>query len=479
MFGLFKAKSKKPVQKPVQKRSFSSGSINRLTADWDTSSSTPNSDVYADLQKMKSRSRGLVQNNGYAKKYMIAVEVNTIGKNGIRLQCMSKDTNGNYDNAANDQIEKAWQKWGANCDVTGTMSWVDFQSAAITAVAQDGEVLIRIVENYDNDFGFALQMIEADQLDINLNDSNRRIVMGVELDKYNKPVAYHVTKGHPSNNAYTGDHIRIPADEVIHLFKTLRVGQVRGVPFMHAGMSALNMLDRYQEAEITAARVAAGKMGFYKTPTGTEYAGQKVDNDVIMEVEPGTFEELPMGWEFQTFDPQHPTTAYEAFTKQILKGIASAWGISYESLSNDRSDVNYSSIRQGALEERDGWRMLQAWLSDQMHTKVYEKWLPMAMLKGEVVLPLSKLDKFMDIEWVGRGFQWIDPLKDASANIALARNGLKSHQSIVSEQGMNIEDVYAQLSKEKELREKLGLVTDFDSQLLEIMMQGAENEDQG
>ena len=477
MFGLFKNKKSTDVEvHKAKKRSFSAGTINRLTADWSTDSSTPNSDVYADLNKLRSRSRGLVQNNGYAKKYIGLVTANVVGKNGIQLQAMSKDANDKYDTMANDQIEAAWMKWSKQCDVTGTMSWVDFQTQAIGATAQDGEVIIRMVKSYDNDFGFALQMIEADQLDVNLNDERRNIVMGIELNAFGRPVAYHITKGHPSSNMYRSEHVRIPAEEIIHLYRPLRVGQVRGVPWMHSSMSALNMLDRYEEAELTAARVAAGKMGFYKTPTGNEYStGITEDNDVIMEVEPGTFEEMPAGWEFQTFDPTHPTSAYEAFTKNVLRSVASGLGVSYESLSNNRSDVNYSSIRQGALEERDNWRVLQTWLSERLSDRVYKEWLPLAMLTGELNLPLSKTAKFEDVTWIGRGFQWIDPSKDAQANILLAKEGLKSHKEIVGEQGKNIADVYAQIAKEKDAREKLGIVTSSDAGILETL-QGVENE---
>ena len=475
MFGLFKKKNKEK-QLP-QKRSFAAGAISRLTADWTTTSSTPNSDVYSDLNKIRARSRNLVQNSGYAKKYLTLASTNIVGKNGIDLQCMFKDPDGTYDTRANDEVEKAFDRWGMQCDVTGTLSWVDFQARAVETAAQDGEVIIRMVKNYDNDFGFALQMIEADQLDINLNDEDRRIVMGVELDGFGRPIAYHFTKGHPSSTSYSNEHIRVPAEEIIHWFKPLRVGQVRGVPWMHAGMSALNMLDRYQEAELTAARVAAGKMGFYKTPTGNEYIGEKEDNDVIMEVEPGTFEELPAGWEFQSFDPTHPTTAYEAFQKNVLRSVASAWNVSYESLASDRENVNYSSIRQGALEERDNWRQLQASMSRTIHSRIYAEWLPMAIMKGQINLPMSKIDKFMDVSWVGRGFNWVDPLKDATANIMLANEGLKSHSEIVSEQGKNIEDVYAQLAKEKELRDKLGLTTKFDTLLIETLAAAGEDDE--
>lgn len=464
-------------KKKDKKRSFSGASVSRLTSDWTTTSSTPNSDVYADLGKLKTRSRNLVQNNGYAKKFINSVRNNVVGSHGLILQCMAKDNNGTYDKAANDIIEEAWQKWAECCDVTRKMSLIDVQDSAIEAVAQDGEVIIRMVKNFKNEFGFALQLIEADHLDINLNDADKRIVMGIEMDEYNSPIAYWITKGHPSSTSYRGDHIRIPADEIIHLYKPLRIGQVRGVPWLHAGMGAIHMLDKYQEAELTAARVAAGKMGFYKTPSGDEYHGEKDNDDVLSEVEPGTFEELPQGWDFQAFDPQHPTTAYQEFTKTVLRSVASALGVSYESLSNDREGVNYSSIRQGALEERDQWKALHTWLGRHLMTRVYTEWLPIAMLKNKVSLPVGKIDKFMNIKWQARGFAWVDVYKEAVSNVLLAKAGLKSHQEIVSEQGKNIEDVYAQIAKEKAERERLGIITDFDAELLDILTQGVNNGD--
>lgn len=470
MFNLFKKKEVvKTTSKIMKHRSFAAGSISRLTSDWSTSNSTPNSDIFADLIKIRARARNLVQNNGYAKKFVTTADTNVVGTRGISLQCMFKDVNGKYDKEANQHVEKMFIKWAKKCDVTKTMTWVEFQSAFLTAYLQDGEAIARKVVNFKNEFGFALQLIEADHLDINLNDSRRNIVMGIEFDEFSSPLAYHFTKSHPSAAIYNGNHIRVPADEIIHLFDPLRVGQVRGVTRMHAGMSALNMLDKYQEAELTAARVAAGKMGFFKTPTGNEYGGGKDGDDVIMEVEPGTFEELPSGWEFESFDPQHPSTAFETFQKTVLRSVASAWGISYESLSNDRSSVNFSSIRQGSLEERDTWKKLQKKLTDKLHENVYESWLPQAILFGKVELPMSKIDKFLDIIWQPRGFTWIDPLKDAMANIALSKEGLKTHQDIVAETGKNIEDVYDQLEKEKKMREDRGITTNADATIFEMM----------
>ncbi|MCI0539082.1 MAG: phage portal protein [Verrucomicrobiales bacterium] len=72
-----------------------------------------------------------------------------------------------------------------------------------------------------------------------------------------------------------------------------------------------------------------------------------------MEVSPGQFETRPVGFEFQTFDPQHPTQAFPFFVKTFLRGIASGLGVSYNTLANELEGVNFSSIRAGVSDERE------------------------------------------------------------------------------------------------------------------------------
>ena len=210
--------------------------------------------------------------------------------------------------------------------------------------ARDGEVLIRLIRNYENDYGFALEFMDSDYLDHKLNrpksKGKNEIVMGVEKDSFGKPINYYLFKEHPNKNGMsahgTDNYNVIPADQIIHFYNHQFPNQTRGVPPLTPAMTNLKMLDGYLEAELVASRVSASKMGFFTSSTGDEYLGEDTTNtnNMIMNAEAGTFEQLPQGVDFKTFDPQHPSSAFTDFTKTVLRSIACSLGVSYNSLAD-------------------------------------------------------------------------------------------------------------------------------------------------
>ena len=200
---------------------------------------------------------------------------------------------------------------------------------------------------------------------------------------------------------------------------------------------------------------------------------------MVNELEPGQIELLPKGIEFQTYDPQHPTTAFKDFMKVILRGISSGLDVSYNTLSNDLESVNYSSLRSGVLEEREVWKDLQVWLGENFLDDLFSDWLDMALLSKAVPLPYFKYKKFNQPSWLYRGFAWVDPLKDMQANILACKEGLKTHSQIANEMGMDLEELYAELQKEKDLRQKYGITTVSEAEIAQILKQvnnGENNE---
>lgn len=462
----FFRKKPEPPKKVVIVRNYAAAKVNRLTADWTSSIGSADSMIHAGLRVIRARSRELAMNNDYARRFLKRTTSNVIGCNGIRLQPLARDTNGELDKIANDIIQEQWTKWGkkGTCTTCGRMSWIDAQKMFLESIARDGEIIVRLVKGFPNEFGFALQFIEADHLDEQLNTSLNDgfyIRMGVEFDKWNRPVAYHISTQHPGDNfgnIREQKRERIKAEDIIHDFILERPSQSRGVPWMHTAMTRLNMLGAYEEAELIAARVGASKMGFFVSPDGAGYTGQdEEDGAPIMEADPGTFEQLPSGMDFKTFDPDHPVTAFGDFEKAILRGVASGLDISYNTLANDLEGVNFSSIRQGSLEDRDTWRILQKWVIEHFCNVVYESWLLMAMTTKAVNLPVTKFDKFNNPSWKARGWQWIDPQKENNANNIAINQGTKSRTMIAAEQGVDVEEVFEQLALEKELAEKHGI----------------------
>jgi len=228
---------------------------------------------------------------------------------------------------------------------------------------------------------------------------------------------------------------------------------------MSTAINALKMLHGYREAELVAARTAASKMGFFTSRAGDGFQADDFQGDIpIMEAEPGSFHQLPQGVDFQQFDPQHPTSAFSDFEKSILRGIASGLGISYHSLANDLTQTSYSSIRQGTIEDRDFYRYLQHFMIEHFMLPVYRQWLSQAMTIGVVNLPIGKFDKFADAAMFRpRGFQWVDPQKEISANVIALNNGIISLQDIANNYGRDLDDMMATIARDKQTAEKYGL----------------------
>lgn len=463
----------------TNKRELAAARLDRLTSSWTTQNVSLNADLYRNLDTIRARSNDLARNNPYAKRFLQMVVANVIGGDGVRLQCRIYDAPGQPDTLANDAVENSWAAWGKKgiCDASGRLSWRDIEAQVIENIARDGEALVRVIrgKSAGNAYGYALQIIDVNRLDTALmrppEQGYGRIIMGVEVNEFNRPTHYWLREKNPAEMYLTGGssataHLRIPASEIIHIFKQEYPEQVRGMPWMHAGMTLLNHLGAYQEAAVVAARVGAAKMGFFTTPDGDPAPlqdGQDAEEIAYTEADPGTFGVLPEGVSFESFNPDYPHQMFGEFIKACLRGVGASWNVAYHSLGNDLEGVNFSSIRSGTLEERDQWMSTQQWLIDAFHERIHAEWLQSALAFGQVTLfngsalPLSNLTKFLAHKWQPRRWQWVDPYRDMQASVLAIQQRLKSPQQVCAELGMDYEDVLVQIKAAEELGLKLGL----------------------
>ena len=468
---------------PAARRSMPAGyagaGINRLTASLATWSGSANNDAEQSISILRSRARALANNHEYGRRFLSLVANGIVGADGPTLQVRALTQSGALDSVANGIVETAWWSWQKRADIGGRMTLPHMMRVISKAVARDGEALIKIVRGRDLPGGIALQLLEADRLDEGLNrklPGDAEIRMGVEMDSRGRPVAYHVKVAHPGETyGSTRPMIeRVPARDMIHLFLPERAEQVRGVTWMHAVLLRMNMLHSYEEAAVVAARVGASKMGFFKR--GSEdagYAGQAVsqlaDQQIAgalnMQVEPGEMLELPAGYDFTPFNPDYPHQNFDSFTKACLRGIASGLDIDYPTLAGDLEAVNYSSMRAGTIETRDQWQILQSWFIDSFLLPVYREWLASALVRGEIrfpqtgrSLPADRLSKFSEASsFLGRRWQWVDPLKDAQAEKELLAAGLTSRSRIAAKTGQDFDEILAELASEAEKMRAAGI----------------------
>jgi len=463
----FKA-SPAPAPKKLRKREYAGANTGRLFADFGASERSADSELQPVLTKLRSRCRDLARNNEYAKRYLTLLKTNVVGDRGFTLQVKAMTTAGVLDQPGNALVEEGFLTWGRrrNCTADGKMSWLEAQKLAIESLARDGEVLL--IKHRSSQFHdtFAIEFIEPDRLDpthnINLPSGNQ-VRMGIEFDQYRKPVAYHVMTNHPGDYDWQAGlgrrRERILAENVIHIYSPLRAGQTRGEPWMAPAMNAIKQLGALREAAIINARVGASKMGFFTSPEGDGFAPDDLDGGMpVMSAEPGTFHQLPNGVNFTAFEPQYPSNEFEAFNKVILKGIASALGVSYTALSNDLEATSYSSIRQGALDERDNYRTMQALMIDNLIRPVFQAWLTAAMEMGTIALPLARFDKFANsAQFRGRAWSWVDPQKEMTAAVMGMKNGILSIQDVASQYGKDVEELFSQIVRDRALAKQFGI----------------------
>ncbi|MGA7887617.1 MAG: phage portal protein [Acidobacteriaceae bacterium] len=464
---------------------FGAAKLGRLTNDWASASRAADQDLVVDLRRLRSRARVQAINSPTAAKFLGMVRSNVVGHSGVKLTFrvpqLRKSRSGNgLDEKTNDQLREAWHEWGkkGSCTVCGRYSLRELEQLFVENAARDGEQIVRkvMVPKSVNPFGFQLQLIDADQLDDTYNllgsASGVQVRMGVEVDQYQKPLAYHIFKGNPYEISYgSASRLRVPADQIIHWFVAHRTGQTRGYPWFAATMAQLNMLDGYFSAELAAARIAASVFASIEdkdkdgAASEIEGDGLNADGSKALDIGIGTAVDLQgLGVTLNYHTPNHPGGAFDPFVKQSGRLIASGMNVAYHKLFNDLAGINYSSGRLGELEERDFWMAMQASLVDNVLEPIYDAWLGSALLNGALDLPLADRKRFCgpSLKWVPRRWGWIDPLKDVQASTLLVQNGFDTHEKILNSQGFDLEDVYEGLAREQELADELGLALGTD-----------------
>ena len=499
-------KSNKPALRQAAKpriRSYEAASMNRLYPLM-PSTQYPNNDIMLAMASLRDQARNLEQNSDVAKRAISLVITNVIGSKGILLKSAVKDKSGLLNRHVNNEIEDNFCKFSQRglCDTSGRFSWHKIQKLVAVHLFRDGEAFIRHIVGWPhNEFGYAIQIIEPDLIDENLNvNSNEiayvegkpRIIMGIELDEYDRHVAFYVKTNSTSSLKGTVQmngkyYYRVPAAEMTHIYDPKRCSAIRGISEFSAVIERMRSLEKYMEAEVVAARVGASRMGFYKKTTldpqpykgdepaknggadgadeddGEEgasdasyYAGESGSFTTL--ANPGHFSVIPEGYEFQDWNPDNPNSNFSEFRKSIIQSIAAGLNVGFSELCQDYSSVNYTSLRAAALTDRDTYEMMQGVIVETLCADVYRNWFKASFLKGVFkTVSAENFAQCLDPVFKPRKWKWVDPEKEASSDVMLLDNLLASPQEILAERGSDIEEIYLQLEQAHNLREKLKL----------------------
>lgn len=463
-------------------RMYAAARLSRLTEGWGQSESSADTELVSSLRTLRARSRALVRDAGYAKRAKRIIQNNVIGS-GVGLQARVQTARLSLNERVNDDIEALWSEWtrAEHCHSGGTLHFADLERLMVGQVFEAGEIFLR--KHFEPMPGspvpLTLEVIEpermADEFHPNAGAVSNTLRMAVEVDPFYRPVAYWIRRLHPGEfrlGQFRSDDIeRVPADQIIHLRIVDRWPQTRGEPWLHAVARRLNDMDGYAEAEIVGARGGASYLGTIET--SQEYGTETEDGGKEFVLEPGVVERLGPGEKFNLHTPNRPNSAIDPFMRLMLREVAAGADVSYESLSRDYSQSNYSSSRLALLDDRDLWRALQTWFIRTVRLPLHRIWIQQAVLARALTsIPLEAYalnrQKFEEVRFKPRGWSWIDPPKEVGAYKEAIKAGLETQSSVIARtgEGRDLWDVLTEREEELRLAREKGLKFDTDPSLL-------------
>lgn len=426
--------------------------------------------IASELPIIRGKARTLARLNPTARAFVGKVEDNVIGQNGFKLQVELKDSNGNLNSEFSKIVESEWLSWCESATINGKHFNQALRLAQRTEIVE-GEVLVRLLKTSKkdsvNEYNFAIQLLSAQWLDHTKNEPYSKatgyfITMGVKKDLFGRVISYFFRTTQGNGNGFAGEvseSEEVPAKEIIHKFYEEEIGQTRGVSWFYCVMDDIKHFKGYTSAVVVSERVAASKMGFLTRKEDSTSMELDEEEDFSVDVTPGSLTTLPQGYEVQSWNPTQSNANFAEVSTTILRQVASGLRISYNNLTGDLTNINYSSIRAGMLAERDYWKVLQADVVISLIKPIFKTWLEQAILSGKITLPggVSIAQVTKSCKWIGRGWDWVDPLKDIQATLLGVNGGLVSRTDALAEKGDSFEEVCARIAQERELAAEYGL----------------------
>ncbi|MFN9622617.1 MAG: phage portal protein [Cyanobacteriota bacterium] len=441
------------VQNSAVLAAFEAAKDSRRTSGWYASAGGPNVDVRSAWSWLVKRHQDLVDNDGYAKKAVGVIVNNWIG-DGI----MSTPTN------TAKRYTKLWQSWCDEpmSDFYEKRNWYGNQASGARTTAVRGAVLIRrkvypeLLERYGL-VPLQVQMLEPDWLDFS-KDNGYDIVFGQQYDNDGRLKGYWIRDKHPGESMLgTGVRIQstfVSKEEISLHFEDLRTGARMGIPFGTAAILTLRDMGDTRAAQQLKDKISACFFGVTTDSEGQPNPTKK--EEVFEEIEPGMNYQLPPGKQFQTFSPPG-SGDFRTTNKVYAQNVAAAYEITYEALTGDLSDVNYSSMR-------GGWLEFSRRVAHLRGNITYPGMLSPVCRWHDDLARMAGLLKGPRVEWTHTPprREMMDPTKEIPALIDAIKGGIMSLSEVHRSYGFIPEQVMEELGQDLARARAKGLTLSVD-----------------
>mgnify|MGYP002620031201 CR=1 FL=1 len=407
---------------------------------------------------LSARARYLTANNALASAGAEAWSSALVGT-GIR------PTSTHPDPAFRTAAASSWESWTDRADLDEAGDLYALQALAAKRLVVDGEAFA--VLSHAEDGELRIRLLDAEQIDPTMTrelGGGARIVAGVEFDASGRRVAYHILRDRPGLPLMSAlDAVRVPASDVIHLFKPEIPGQVRGVSWLAPIILRLRELDEAHDAQLVRQKVAALMAGFVVDPNG-DHGGLNGERDhqgnLDGGLEPGTLKILEPGQDIRFSDPAKVGAEVIDFLRVTAKEIAAGLGVPASVITGDYADANYSSLRAELVTFRRRVEALQHnVLVFQMCRPIWRRFVTAEILAGRLAAPAFEQhpEQYLAARWITPRNDWVDPAKDVSAEVEAISNGLMSRRQAVEGRGISVEELDEEIAADRQRESALGL----------------------
>lgn len=436
-----------------------------------------NSGVVYSLGLLRDRSRAAIRNDGHAEAGIDSLVSNIVGT-GIAPKSLAPDAE------FRKRLHQLWWDWTTEADADGLLDFYGLQSLAVRGWLEGGEEFVRLRPRLPGDglvVPLQIQLLEAELCPHDYTTkaaSGNNIRAGIEFNAIGRRVAYWCWQARPEDldpTANSGTMVRIPADQMVHLYAPLRAGQIRGIPQLTRTIIRLHDIDNTDDAVRVRHKLANLFVGFIRPPAVdsssdvdplTGQAIETEDDKALVGLEPGLFQELAPGEDVTWSTPPQVGADYSEYMRLQLRGAAVATGVPYELLTGDLGQVSDRSLRVIIQEFRRRIEQRQHHVVAHMFNRhIWLAFVTRAILAGALDVPAgywTDPTPWLRVEWTPPAWPYLHPVQDVEHEKAMVRNGFKSRQQVVKERGWDVETVDTEIAADRARADSLGLQFDSD-----------------
>jgi len=462
-------------------RVYEGASVGRRTSSFKGLNTSANAELQGAIRPLRSRAREMARNTPYAARMLDILTSHVVGTGITPVPDTGSDK-------LDHRLDTMWGEWERRADVTGQLGFYGMQALAVRSMVESGESVIRFIDRPFDDprqVPFQLQLLEADFIDqwrdgVYGDDGHpgteglEHSRLGVGLGEFDRRLGLWLNPNHPGEintaNMRPGVSAFVPADELIHLFKVLRPGQVRGVSWFAPILMTARDLADFVDAVNVKARVEACFSGFITNndestvdlfdPARPGLAGRDGANPdaQVTSLEPGMLKELRSGQDIKFAQPTS-TSHVKTILQFNLQAMAAGVGCTYDQATGDLEGANFSSLRAGKVEFRRLTEQLQHHVViPAVCHRTWDRFISRAILAGH----LPDRPEPYRAQWVTPAWEPINPNDDIEADMKAVRTGRMSPQEYVAAWGNDWRRVQDQAKAFYRRSDALGLVFDID-----------------